>query len=81
MKRILAIAALAAALSAPASAQMGGGRGLNNMKNETKEVDDRPKVSEQAYKDALERIPEAKQKYDPWGGVRDTKPDPKPKPK
>jgi len=29
----------------------------------------RAAAEEQAYKAALERIPDAKQKYDPWGGV------------
>jgi hypothetical protein len=30
----------------------------------------RPKVDEKAYKAALERIPEPKEKYDPWGVAR-----------
>jgi hypothetical protein len=33
-------------------------------------TDDRPKVDEKAYKAALERIPEPKEKYDPWGVAR-----------
>ena len=31
-----------------------------------------PVVDEKAYKAALERIPEPKEKYDPWGGARPT---------
>jgi hypothetical protein len=34
--------------------------------DEKKVKDDRPKVDEKAYNAALERIPEPKEKYDPW---------------
>lgn len=44
-----------------------------------KPVDDTPKVDEKAYKAALERIPEPKDKYDPWGGARTSEPAKKPK--
>ena len=40
--------------------------------------DSKPKVDEKAYKAALERIPEPKEKYDPWGVAR---PEPAKKPK
>jgi hypothetical protein len=33
-------------------------------------VESHPKVDEKAYKAALERIPEPKQKYDPWSSAR-----------
>ena len=39
----------------------------------------KPKVDEKAYKAALERIPEPKDKYDPWGGARPSEPAKKPK--
>jgi len=86
MKRIAVIAAaLTVALSLPASAQMvGGGRGLANMHDDTNDKKEDPKqkkADERAYKDALERIPASKEKYDPWGGVRESKADTKPKPK
>jgi hypothetical protein len=42
-------------------------------------TDDRPKVDEKAYKAALERIPEPKEKYDPWGVARPAEPAKKPK--
>ncbi len=32
-----------------------------------KAADTKPKVDEKAYKAALDRIPEPKEKYDPWG--------------
>jgi hypothetical protein len=38
-----------------------------------------PEVDEKAYKAALERIPDPKEKYDPWGGARPTEPAKKPK--
>lgn len=44
-----------------------------------KPVDNTPKVDEKAYKAALERIPEPKDKYDPWGGARTSEPAKKPK--
>jgi len=39
----------------------------------------KPKVDEKAYKAALQRIPEPKDKYDPWGGARPGEPAKKPK--
>ena len=71
--RILVIAAAVLALTAAsAQAQMGGGgrRGAN----EGPKTDNKPKVDEKAYKAALERIPEPKEKYDPWSGARPSDP-------
>jgi hypothetical protein len=39
-----------------------------------KKQDKKPEVDEQAYKAALERIPEPKEKYDPWSGGRPSEP-------
>jgi hypothetical protein len=39
-----------------------------------KKEDKKPVVDEQAYKAALERIPEPKGKYDPWSGARPAEP-------
>jgi hypothetical protein len=75
--RTLTIAALALSLAAaPAYAQGKRPRGDDNRKTEEK----KPQVDEKAYNDALKRIPEPKEKYDPWGGARpsDTKPSKKP---
>jgi hypothetical protein len=36
-------------------------------------------VDEAAYKAALERIPEPKEKYDPWGVARPAEPAKKPR--
>jgi hypothetical protein len=63
------IAAIALAfLMAPAHAQMGGKRHGGDA--EKKADSGRPKVDEKAYKAALEKIPEPKEKYDPWGVAR-----------
>ncbi|MGY3034908.1 hypothetical protein ACVIIV_004078 [Bradyrhizobium sp. USDA 4354] len=68
--RILVIAAAVLALTA-ASAQAQGRRPPNDG---AKPTDNTPKVDEKAYKAALERIPEPKDKYDPWGGARPSEP-------
>ncbi|MDP3694317.1 MAG: hypothetical protein Q8R73_25180 [Bradyrhizobium sp.] len=36
----------------------------------TKAEEKKPVVDENAYKAALERIPESREKYDPWGVAR-----------
>ncbi|MFK4658607.1 hypothetical protein ABIF97_008541 [Bradyrhizobium japonicum] len=73
--RILVIAAAVLALMAASAQAQGRSRG---QPNEAKS-DNKPKVDEKAYKAALERIPEPKEKYDPWGGARPAEPAKKPK--
>ena len=73
MRIATAVTVALALLAAPASAQFGGGGKRNHgggEKNETKT----PKVDEKAYKAALQRIPEPKEKYDPWGVARPANP-------
>ena len=66
--RILTVAAaLLALLALPAEAQMGGGRRHGDDK---KAEQKKPQVDEKAYKEALKRIPDLKEKYDPWSGAR-----------
>lgn len=36
--------------------------------------EEKPPVDEKAYKAALDRIPEPKEKYDPWGAARPAEP-------
>ena len=80
--RVLRIAATAATLIAlvswPAQAQLGGSgiKHCDVLRPEKK----KPLYDEKAYKAALERIPEPKEKYDPWGVARPAEPD-KTKPK
>ena len=59
-----------------APGEMKGGRGHKGA-NDYKKEDARPKVDEQAYKEALQKIPDSKEKYDPWGAVRSDTPKPK----
>ena len=69
MKTFTIAAVMLALLAMPAHAQMGGKRprgGDDDKKTDQK----KPKVDDKAYKAALERIPEPKEKYDPWGVAR-----------
>ena len=64
--RTLAIAvAVLALLAVPVQAQMGGGKRGQKSDNANAK-DKKPKVDDKAYQEALKRIPEPKQKYDPW---------------
>ncbi len=77
MRILVAAAAALSLLALPAHAQMGGGRhrGEGTKAAEPK----KPKIDEKAYKAAQERVPEPKEKYDPWGVARPTEPARKPK--
>ncbi|MEH2475835.1 hypothetical protein V1281_002990 [Nitrobacteraceae bacterium AZCC 2161] len=66
MKTFFVVVMAVALLAIPAAAQLGGKR---NQGAEGPKVQEGPKVDEKAYKAALERIPDPKEKYDPWGGV------------
>jgi hypothetical protein len=70
MKTLMVAAALLALLALPAQAQMGGGK--RNRGDETKTEQKKPQIDEKAYNEALKRIPEPKEKYDPWSGARPT---------
>ena len=71
MKRLAAAVAVLALIAVPAQAQMGGKR---HQGGEDKSEQKKPAVDEKAYKAALERIPEPKEKYDPWGVARPAEP-------
>lgn len=71
---VLSVAVL---ILVPAQAQMGGGGRHHQEGNDTKSDQKKPQVDEKAYKAALDRIPEPKEKYDPWGGARPASPDSK----
>ena len=75
MKAFVTAVALLAVLAMPAHAQH-----KQRPQTEEKKVDDKkPQVDEKAYKAALERIPDPKEKYDPWGVARPSEPGKKPK--
>lgn len=71
MKTVTMIAVMLALIAAPAYAQMGGKR---HKGDDSKTDQPAKKVDEKAYKAALERIPEPKEKYDPWGIARPADP-------
>jgi hypothetical protein len=75
--KALTVAAVTLALIAmPAHAQMGAKRRQGDKK---KTEQPEKKIDEKAYKAALERIPDSKEKYDPWGSMRPAEPARKPK--
>ena len=76
MKTFTVAVAMLALIVMPAHAQMGGKRHQGDEKKTDATV---KKVDEKAYKAALERIPEPKEKYDPWGIARPAEPAKKPK--
>ena len=72
MRTFTVAAVILALVAIPAHAQMGGkrSRGDDDKKTDQK----KSKVDDAAYKAALERIPEPKEKYDPWGVARPAEP-------
>src|SRR6185437_466044 len=72
--RVVAAAVLVM-MAMPAQAQMGGRHHGRADKTEPK----KPQVDDKAYKAALERIHDSKEKYDPWGVARPVDPAKKPK--
>lgn len=71
--RIAVAAILLGLMVLPAQAQMGGG-GHRGGGGEKPSEPAKPKIDDKAYKAALERIPEPKEKYDPWGVTRPNTP-------
>jgi hypothetical protein len=64
-------AAVLALIATPTSAQVQGKR---HQGDQQKKEEKKPVIDEKAYKAALERIPEPKEKYDPWGVARPAEP-------
>lgn len=65
--RIFTVALTIGALIAPPAPSLAQARRPNPQE---KKEEKKPAVDENAYKAALERIPEPKEKYDPWSGAR-----------
>ena len=76
MKTITVAIAVLALMAVPAYAQLNGKR---HQGDEKKTEQKKPQVDEKAYKAALERIPEPKEKYDPWAVTKPADPAKKPK--
>ncbi len=69
MKTFTVAVAMMALLAMPAHAQ------ANRPREETRKVEEKkPVVDEKAYKEALDRIPASREKYDPWGVARPAEP-------
>ena len=77
MKALMIAAATLVLMAMPANAQMGGNRhqGGDNKPDPSATK----KVDEKAYKAALERIPDSKEKFDPWAVTKPADPQKKPK--
>jgi hypothetical protein len=76
MKTLTMAAVLLALIAVPAHAQMGGKR---HKGDDSKTEQKKPQVDDKAYQAALKRIPEPKEKYDPWSVARPAEPDKKTK--
>ncbi len=76
MRTVTVATVMLALIAMPAQAQMGGKR---HQSDDKKTDQSTKKIDEKAYKAALERIPEPKEKYDPWGIARPGDPAKKPK--
>jgi hypothetical protein len=72
IRRVTVAAIALALLAVPAHAQ-------RKHPTEDKKADKKPVVDEKAYKAALDRIPEPKEKYDPWSIAKPAEPAKKPK--
>jgi hypothetical protein len=71
LTRILTVALAIGALTAVPPAVLAQAKRPNP---QDKKQEKKPEVDEKAYKAALERIPEPKEKYDPWSGARPSDP-------
>jgi hypothetical protein len=65
MRFLVMAAAVLALLAVPAQAQMGGGK-RGHKGGGPAAAGKKPNVDEKAYQEALKRIPDSKEKYDPW---------------
>ncbi|KWV60649.1 hypothetical protein AS156_28520 [Bradyrhizobium macuxiense] len=74
MKNVTVAAVVLALIATPALAQGRRGGG-----GQDKQTEKKPQIDEKAYKSALDRIPEPKEKYDPWGMTKPADPTKKPK--
>ena len=65
MRTLATAVAVLALLAVPAQAQMGGGK-RGHRGDDTSAANKKPKVDDKAYQEALKRIPDSMEKYDPW---------------
>ena len=71
MRILLAVLASAVLAVAAHAQDMGGkGRGSQQSSEQQKADQQKKKAVDDAYKSAIGRIPDSKEKYDPWRSVR-----------
>ena len=70
--RVLRVAALITLLASPAFAQLPQMNLLQDKPGKTQEEKDAEAARDKAYRDSLQKIPDAKAPSDPWGNVRGT---------
>lgn len=73
IKALIGAAVVISSLILPAYSQ-GWGNRKSGGPSGAPLVEKRPPVDEKAYNAALDRIPEPKEKYDPWGVARPAEP-------
>jgi len=79
MKTCTIAAVILSLLVMPAHAQARRPAGGEEKKADQKKLQEKQQADDQAYKAALERIPDSKEKYDPWGVARPAESGKKPK--
>ena len=72
--RIFRIAAVTMLLASPAFAQKPSFNLLTDKPGKTQDEKDAEAARDKAYRDSLQKIPDAKAPSDPWGSVRGTEP-------
>jgi hypothetical protein len=70
--RMLSAAVVVMLLTVPAYAQTPNVNLMPELKSKSPEEKEADAIKEQAYKDSLRKIPDAKASSDPWGTVRST---------
>jgi len=70
--RMLSAAVMVMLLTVPAYAQTPNVNLMPELKSKSPEEKEADAIKEQAYKDSLRKIPDAKASSDPWGTVRST---------
>ncbi|KIZ40156.1 MULTISPECIES: hypothetical protein [Rhodopseudomonas] len=70
MRLLLCAAAMLAVLAGPAFAEMPNVNLMPEITHKTPEEKEQDRIREQAYRDSLRKIPDAKGSTDPWGNVR-----------
>jgi hypothetical protein len=79
MKTFTVAALMLALLAMPAHAQARRPHGGDDKQVDQKKLQEKRQADDKAYKAALERIPDSKEKYDPWSITKPADPAKKPK--